>query len=601
MRTLTNMTRISIALLVLGLCLATLPRTSAQERQRKPVRKPKRALIKAQPARPEPPSDIKANIVECVEPEVGQPPAMRSNTTRRKRLQTVKRPQRTSKDGSMLSFSPGAVRTTTLAATPAATATKAKTSATDKLAPAVGADCRSQAVHGFYNDGMVLPDMPAINFPEQPCDDRGRCEATTKAWMRAHYYVWIARLVMHHIAALDHPEKRSWAWTRPGLDSKGKKTTEKSSPEYWFGKYSEKRFWAVKDGIDKLWDVMKSNKTGGIGVKLRCPNSNQTENVCNTAKPAAHHIVKGYVDLCAAFYGDRKPYDQARVVAHELLHHLWIDWDDVWVAVQDKHYHGHGTTCVGSPNTAAQYGEDKIRHLVTYRNSKGSSCGHLDRNVRNNDTYAYFIMWMGEMVYNGSMTQWPAPADPTPQPPQCVGDENCLCVDKNTWPGSDPFEPDGDYSAGQWCEDNDGEMTCRATKFGATTRGICKKCDDVRGPGCECDNARPCDVGECFGADTFGGGTGHCFVEPPPKWACLADCDRLLNDDNAWCYADYPTGEAHCMDYLCTEPVAFNCNKEGKVCRYGECVVECQSNAECQQKGYPSYYTCNQSRCQHGM
>ena len=81
----------------------------------------------------------------------------------------------------------------------------------------------------------------------------------------------------------------------------------------------------------------------------------------------------------------------------------------------------------------------------------------------------------------------------------------------------------------------------------------------------------------------------------------MVDCNRLFNDDNAWCYADYPTGEAHCMDFFCTEPEAFNCNLEGKVCRDGDCVIECADDAECADKGYPGIFHCNQGRCEHGL
>ena len=58
---------------------------------------------------------------------------------------------------------------------------------------------------------------------------------------------------------------------------------------------------------------------------------------------------------------------------------------------------------------------------------------------------------------------------------------------------------------------------------------------------------------------------------------------------------------ARCMDNLCTEPTAWECNQAGKVCRYGDCVVECNNNADCQAKGYPAYYQCQQSRCEHDV
>jgi hypothetical protein len=48
-------------------------------------------------------------------------------------------------------------------------------------------------------------------------------------------------------------------------------------------------------------------------------------------------------------------------------------------------------------------------------------------------------------------------------------------------------------------------------------------------------------------------------------------------------------------------PQAFDCHKQGKVCRYGECVVECNNNADCAEKGYPSYFECQQHRCEYAF
>ncbi|MGH9890599.1 MAG: hypothetical protein ACREA0_01170 [bacterium] len=223
-------------------------------------------------------------------------------------------------------------------------------------------------------------------------------------------------------------------------------------------------------------------------------------------------------------------------------------------------------------------------------------------------------MAIGDAVYRGDMVEWPLPTPPTPQPPECEGEEGCLCEDTSSWPNHTYFEPDGDWRADRWCGDDDGEMTCVETKFGAQTKRICTKCDAVRGPGCECDNQRPCEVGECFGNQTFNGGVGRCFKEPPLSWACLADCDRLFNSPAGWCYSDYPTGKARCMDRLCSKPEAFNCNLEGnlegssldnnlegQVCRYGECVVECDTTADCQAKGYPGSFVCQSNRCEYGF
>jgi hypothetical protein len=545
--------------------------------------------LESVPAEPGPSTmdALKSNVLECVDPPIGPPPATLSFTPTAISV-------RATKASSGMTLSAGGQETVSFKSSGAAS----------KLKPDVGTGCRENAVFEFWDGGVVLNQMPPVNYPDMQCSEGKRCIEATRSWIHAHHNVWIARQVIHHIAARDHVEQRKYLWRQPGLDANNdKKLGEETSPEYWFGPYSENRFKAVKEGIDDLWSIMTTNKTGGISIHLKCPAADEEPgNVCNTVKPAAHHWVKGYVNLCGSFFDSEKNDDwgRSRLVSHELMHHLWVKYGNIWVAIQDKHYHGHKIGCGINPGSESAYGEDKIRHLATYENSNDNDCGHPARNVRNNDTYAYFITTLGDMVYDGEMTNWPYPADPTPQPPNCQGGEGCLCDPEQTWPMNAYFEPDGDYSSDQWCDDNDGEMTCMAKKFGVTIKGVCSKCDEVRGAGCECDDGQPCEEGSCFGDDTFNGGVGHCF-DDAPAWACLADCERLFNDEAAWCYADYPTGQARCMDNLCTEPKAWECNQAGKVCRYGDCVVECGNNTDCQVKGYPDYYQCQQSRCEHGV
>lgn len=475
-------------------------------------------------------------------------------------------------------------------------------------APAAsGNSCRMEAIQDFFAGLKGPGNFAPANWPDKKCNNPEICTMTRSAWINAHYNTWVARSIIHYIAAKPHEVQRAYLWGRPGVDKHGESTGVKTSPEYWFGKYSQKRFETIKHAIDQLWNIMLSGTSGGIAIELRCPEAlNRNVNVCySNQKPSAHHVVKGNVDLCPRFFSaDRSDWDRQRLVSHELLHHMFARYGAIWVAIQDRHYHGHGLGCGMSPSSPVFYGEEKIRHLVTYRNQNGSDCGHLARNVRNNDTYAYFITTVGQAVYSGQMYAWPLPTEPTAQPPDCAGQINCQCLDKNWWPAGEPlFAPDGDGGPDLWCPDDDAQVTCQATKFGAQTTGICKSCDDIRGPGCECDFARTCDKGSCFGADTFGqnAGVGRCYEEPPPSWGCLADCQRLFNDQFAWCYADYPTGKARCMDSLCSNLTAMACAAEGKVCRYDKCVVECESTADCQDKGYPGNFECQSHRCEYAF
>ena len=134
--------------------------------------------------------------------------------------------------------------------------------------------------------------------------------------------------------------------------------------------------------------------------------------------------------------------------------------------------------------------------------------------------------------------------------------------------------------------------------------GICTRCEGTeRAGGCECEDTEQCAPGLfCYGADTHGiGGVGHCYDADPPSWACLADCERLLNDPGAECLQDYPTG-GRCIDSLCSPMEAEQCFQQGMVCRYGECVIECASEADCDELGYPSEtFHCVTNECRHSL
>jgi len=558
---------------------------------------------------------LTSNLVDCVDPRVETPPAFTAT------------PPEPSSGPSRIELSPAAQRSGQLRfdGSPRRTEGAARDARGARgpggLAARPGAtaasSCQQDGLDLFLGGGVVQSIMPPVNFPQVTCE--GRCRPASRAWAQAHHHVWRARQVIHLIASAEHSAQRSYLWRQPGLGPDDQKLGRSTSPEYWFGPFSEERLETVKDGFDKLWTIFTSNKTGGIAVRLKCPDPHtEGGNVCYTTEPSAHHWVKGYVNLCPGFFntggvgfaGSNSDVcngncNRARLVAHELMHHLFVRQGGIWVAVQDTHYHGHSLGCGIDPKTEAHYGEGKIRHLATYRNSNGNSCGHVKRNLRNNDTYAWFAMAIGERIYNGRMVAWQAPATPTPTPPQDCdqGTEGCQCDDQSTHPLSTYFEPDGDADDESWCPDNDGEATCVKTAFGTGNNvGICTKCEPERGPGCECDLQQPCQVGSCFGDDTFNGGVGRCWKEPPPTWACLADCERLYNDPGAYCYYDYPAPRGRCMDSSCPRPTAFACAEQGKVCRYGDCIVECTSNADCEELGYPEYFECSSaSRCEYAF
>lgn len=483
-------------------------------------------------------------------------------------------------------------------------------------------DCKSRAVRRFaegsYN-GQWPADMPPVKFP--PIRDNRwsdcslqQCEDIYHGWLRAHHNVWRAHQMLQILKDVPNNGQRGYAWGRPGRNGQGELASERSSPRHWFGSFSDDAFRQTRTVVNKLWERFRKNKVGALNLDLRCPTSGG--NVCATNDAvAAHHVIAGQIDFCDGYFesnggclsgwneelgicfglsvsGD---WSRARLMAHELLHHTTIDGR----FVKDKHSHGHGDSCLKNVKILqTMYGYSNIRHFAGVGN-----CSHNWKGRRNNDSYAYFITEVGDLIYRGEMTTWPAWGDPTPMPPEnCdVGTVGCYC---------DPVDPrfdspDGDYRADQWCPDDEGETTCQTTKFNAVDIvGICTRCDEIRGGGCECDVDRPCDVGSCWGDSTANGRltVGRCYEAPPPSWACLADCQALYNRSTARCYHDHPSGRARCIDgVICEEVDEFGCFQQGKVCYDGACITECVTTQDCRYDAqpneldldYPSYFSCS--------
>jgi len=466
--------------------------------------------------------------------------------------------------------------------------------------------CREIAFVEYTKSGPIAPDMPAVHFPEiSGCSDE-ECVLAMTGWLSAHNNAWRARQMIEYAASQD-AYYRSFIWGQPGLTQNGLKTTEQSSPEYWFGHYADYRFEAIREGAGKLWDMMRTLETGGITIELYCPSD--AGNVCFTSDASAHHIIKGDVALCDPFFrvedddGDPITYwSRAHTLSHELMHHRSLNFHkdgvSLWRSVQDTHYHAHGNACVSASETKKFYGRTNVGELATYSNLQQGHCKHREKAFGNNDTWAYFVTTIGDLVHRRTMWSWPAPSAPTPQPPDCPqpGLEGCQCAE--TLPFGEGSDPDGDDRVDRYCPDDDAELSCAKTEFNASsTVGVCIDCGELRGPGCECDGGRPCDQGECYGDDTFGGGTGHCYVPPIPNWVCLADCQRLFNDPDAYCYHE-ALGGARCYDSGCSEPEAEACYLQGRVCRESQCVIECVNQADCLALGYPPAFGCIANRCQ---
>jgi hypothetical protein len=481
----------------------------------------------------------------------------------------------------------------------------------------VPGSCEEEAILAF---GSIPTGMPSFKFPDNVGCEGLRCVETRLAYMHSVHDTWRLTQMFAILADTETPQ-RSFYWGQPGMTQDGESAGLRTSPKYWFGGYDNTRFWNIKDMFDRHLDVLRSAKMGGVKLHLKCPNAaDNGANACITGSMYAHHHVKGYVNICPSTWSDLDvSFDDdgdgwwewfIHIVGHEFYHHQWVKYPDAlfnWKMLSDRQTHWHGSNCgaIDSDKHYAYWLYDPFdkgpRHLSTYDNGNGSSCGHRDKATLNVDNYNTFARIVGRRVWKKEMWYWPKPADPTPQAPTCEEDPGCLCADTGSY-----YQPDGDYLPTQYCPDHEGLATCQTTTFNASqTVGICTLCDEHRGAGCPCNElTQACDEGTCWGDDTFGqaSATGICLGQDPPSWQCLADCEQLLGN-GAFCLHDHPD-QARCVPYGTTLPEASNCWWDGGhmdpnelACTFDpECGVA--AGVSCQDLGYPAYFVCDASlRC----
>ena len=233
----------------------------------------------------------------------------------------------------------------------------------------------------------------------------------------------------------------------------------------------------------------------GIKLRLKCPEQDtHGGNGCFSSDTWAHHAAKGWINMCPEvwdslddLYGD----DQENwlrwfnhTLAHEFYHHHWVNIDGVgWRMLQDLITHKHGSACtkLSTDYMVAEPGNDPfdadMRHLAGWNNSQGEHCGHRRMALRTLDQYNTAARVIGERIHSGDIVWWPY-VEPTPQPPSCVGGENCLCETFD--PQYD--QPDGDSDT-HYCNDDEQDLECMARAFDAGNPvGICTDCETIRGP-----------------------------------------------------------------------------------------------------------------------
>ena len=224
-----------------------------------------------------------------------------------------------------------------------------------------------------------------------------------------------------------------------------------------------------------------------------------------------------------------------------------------------------------------------------------------------------------------------------------AGQEGCPCLDIETSPGAiqdcalagngpnvptfcDPITPDGAFPD-KYCPDSGiGDLVCDRTAAG---NSICRRCgtgEDRAQLGCPCDEV-DCEVhGLGCWQEGFGGAVnladGRCWdQDEPPDYVCIEDCRALDLAENGFrpvCVGPH-LGEpfeqgspynltngafsghaAYCTSVDCSwggDPYQGGFCEENsggqEICVADDlCGVECQTTADCQARGYPSWYGC---------
>jgi hypothetical protein len=278
-------------------------------------------------------------------------------------------------------------------------------------------DCDSMA----WELASEVPAM-AVNFPPMDGCSESECVIVKAAWIRANHDVMRIRQMLEFLDA-KFEAQRDFLWDKPAVDPEGNAMGDETSLQFYFGGFAQYRFEAIRWAFKRLWDNMHDHNLEGLALDFECnPGGGD---VCNTAHPPAHHVVKSNVKICKEFF-EQPDWYQPLIMVHEPLHHVFVPWNDNTPRldpIQDTHTHGHGNTCAGSVKTNKGYGIDEVRHLATYRASNGKTCFHRNYAFRNNDTYAWAAQWIGARVRLGAIHHWPfIPNTSPPKPDPCSND-----------------------------------------------------------------------------------------------------------------------------------------------------------------------------------
>jgi hypothetical protein len=300
--------------------------------------------------------------------------------------------------------------------------------------------------------------MPPVHFPTMILHDCNRddaCFLLKRTWLLAHHHAWRTYQMVDYMA--EHPHSAGFLWDREGLGPLGEFPITAYRASDWFGSnFAAHRFDVVRKVVDELWHGrINGHKVNGWNLQLMCPDPANVGDLCFAFTPSAHHAVEAQIAICDKGFDkyEHTPNGFARLLLHELGHHLWFWWQpngNYWwkKVLKDQHTHGHGSNCKSDKSSEQMDTEDKAWHLgnYSYDGVDSHDCDHRDIAVRNADSYARWMMELGYSVYSGQLARWP---QPPPQP------NNGAC---DQYPGmGGGYGPDNDNPA---CDGPKGENMC---------------------------------------------------------------------------------------------------------------------------------------------
>lgn len=248
--------------------------------------------------------------------------------------------------------------------------------------------------------------MPPIVYPNfEGCNATDR-KTVELAWAKAHHHAWRAFQLFQYMDKVGDNRDNIWkAGYTAGNNLEERKKSY--SPYAWFGEYSggTYRYDYIRDATYMNWQ-----KRYLVKNTVKCRRDDGGAHPCylknpgGDGTPSANHIVSGTINFCNSFFDNSTDAGRVKTVLHEMFH--WLA--PKGLAILDTHTHWDRNSkgrCRVS--TDKFYGLDDVMHAATSEGCWNNGKYHRGDAARNNDTYAYFILRLGDAVYARKLTEYP--------------------------------------------------------------------------------------------------------------------------------------------------------------------------------------------------